>query len=187
MGLLVVAAAPTELGDLSGEALGVGVVRATAATARRLARGEVDGVVLVGTAGALPGGPEIGAVVAARRVSLGSTAAALGLGYVPLAPPPLAGDAGLRARLALPEVDVVTHVAITTDPALADRVAAEASVEHMEAYGVAWACAEAGVPFVAVLGITNRVGPDAHAEWMAHRAEAESAARDAVRRRLLGG
>lgn len=182
-----VAAVAAELGDLDGEALGVGVVRAAAATARLLARRGLRAVVLVGSAGALPGGPPVGAVVCAASVRLGSTAARLGLGYVPQAPPVLATDAALRSRLGLPALPVVTNLAITTDPALAAALAADAAVEHMEAYGVAWACAEAGVPFVAVLGIANRVGPDAHGEWITHRAAAEAAVREAVRSRLGAG
>lgn len=186
MARLLVAAVPAELGPLPGLALGVGLVRATAALARHLAGARPDAVILVGTAGSLPGGPPVGAVIAARRLVPGAPAASLGLGYVPLPCPPLEADPALRRALRLPEADVVTNVAITTDPRLADALAAEASVEHMEAYGAAWACAEAAVPFAAVLGITNRVGPDAHAEWRAHRAAAEAAARAAVASLLDG-
>lgn len=177
----VVAAVSAELGDLDGVALGVGVVPAGVAAARLLATDRPDAVVLVGTAGAY-GDVPIGAVVAARRVGLVSGTATLGLGYVPLAPPPLATDPALRAALALPEADVATLVAITTDPALAGRIGADWQIEHMEAYGVAAACAAAGVPFVAVLGVTNRVGPAAHAEWKANRDACQRAAVAAVAR-----
>jgi purine-nucleoside phosphorylase len=76
---------------------------------------------------------------------------------------------------------VVCCTAITTDPGVAGALAAEGDVEHMEAFGVAWACARAGVPFAAVLGITNAVGPNAHAEWKANRAAAQAAAVIAAR------
>ena len=46
----------------------------------------------------------------------------------------------------------------------------------MEAYGAALACQDAGVPFCVVLGVANQVGPEAHAQWKAHRVEAEQAA-----------
>ena len=36
------------------------------------------------------------------------------------------------------------------------------------------------MPFVAVLGVANVVGPTAHEEWRANRALAEAAAREAV-------
>ncbi len=181
----LVAAVREELGELDGVALGVGVVPAGIAAARLLERERPDAVVLVGTAGAY-GDLPIGAVIAARRVGLVSGTATLGHGYVPLAPPPLVTDGALRGRLNLPEADVATLVAITTDPALATRLAADWAVEHMEAYGVAAACAGAGVPFAAVLGITNRVGPGAHAEWRANRDACQRAAVAAVAR-LVGG
>jgi len=53
-------------------------------------------------------------------------------------------------------------------------------VEHLEAYGVACACAGADVPFLAILGITNLVGPDAHVQWLTHRNQAQDAARRAA-------
>ena len=52
--------------------------------------------------------------------------------------------------------------------------------EHLEAIGVALACKERGIPFVAVLGISNTVGADAHVQWLTHRDEAQQAARRAV-------
>jgi purine-nucleoside phosphorylase len=180
----VVAAVAEELGDLQGSALGVGMLPAGIAMARLLANERPDAVVLLGTAGAYASGPEIGQVVAARTVGLVSGTAALGKGYVPRAPGPIETDPALRGGL--PEVDVATLVAITIDPALATLVGAHWQVEHMEAYGVAAACAAVGVPFGAVLGITNRVGPDAHAEWKAHRVAAQAAAVGAVARLLAG-
>lgn len=179
----VVAAVREELGGIDGAALGVGVVPAGIAAARLLSAERPDAVVLVGTAGAY-GDVPVGAVMAARRVGLVSGTATLGLGYVPLAPAPLDTDAALRAALALPEADVATLVAITTDPALAGRIGTDWQIEHMEAYGVAAACAAAGVPFAAVLAVTNRVGPAAHAEWRANRESCQRAAVAAVARVL---
>ena len=54
-------------------------------------------------------------------------------------------------------------------------------MEHLEAYGVAIACQHAGIAFTAVIGISNFVGPDAHAQWLTHRDAAQEAARQAVR------
>ncbi|MEZ5397942.1 MAG: hypothetical protein R2724_34960 [Bryobacterales bacterium] len=98
----------------------------------------------------------------------------------PLPPPVLDADPALLDALALPRVSVLTVGAITTDSALVASFARDWAVEHLEAYAVAWACREAGVPFVAVLGIANVVGPDAHAQWLANRAAAEQAARAAA-------
>ncbi len=174
MDVLLVAAVVEEFEGRAGHALGVGMVRAAARMARLLAEQRPRHVVLVGTAGAYPvhGAPVIGEVVTAASVALASGTASLGLGYVPLAPPPVS---------AVPVPGLAPHAvlcctAITSDPSLAARLGFLATVEHMEAYGAALACADAGVSFSAVLGITNVVGPDAHAQWKAHRAQAEAAA-----------
>ncbi len=182
----LVAAVGDELGPLPGTVLGVGLVAAAASAARLLATDRPDAVVLIGTAGRLGDGPRVGTVIVAGEVALGSAAAALGLGYVPRRPGPIAADPGLVERIGLPTARVLTNLAITTDPALAERFAAEGQVEHMEAYAVAYACADAGVPFAAVLGITNEVGPGAHAEWLRHRLSVQAAVQ-AVAARIVGG
>lgn len=185
--ILLVAAAPQELGDLRGEVLGVGPVVAAAAMARILAPNPPQGVVMVGTAGAYPGGPPVGTVVKARRVGLADGAAASGLGYTPRPPPPIPADPRLLARLDAELADVLTVGAVTTDLTLAGRLSDGWQVEHLEAYGAAWACAAAGVPFVAVLGIANDVGPAAHAQWLTHRNAAQDAARAVVRHWAASG
>lgn len=175
------AAVPAELGDLPGRAVGIGLVAAAVATARLLAEARPERVVLVGSAGAFPGsGLAPGQAVVGGRLGLGAAAVTLGLGYQPGAAAPLRAPA--VAGVDAPVADVLTNLAITTDPGLVAAFAAEWSVEHMETFGVAWACREAGVPFVPVLGIANRVGPDAHAEWKAWRDRAEAAARVLARR-----
>jgi purine-nucleoside phosphorylase len=180
MPTIVVAAVAEELGDLRGYVLGVGPIVAAVNAARLLARVRPTGVALVGTAGVYEGGPAIGSVVAASRVGWAAGSAVSGLGYVPVPPPPLDCDPELLKALDLPAVPVLTTPAITTDRDLARRFAKEWAVEHLEAYGVALACREERVPFVAVFGIANEVGPDAHAQWLLHRDAAQGAARRAL-------
>jgi len=188
-GTLYVAAVDAELGDLRARgreavALGVGMLAAGVRMAELLAerRGRLPvRVVLLGTAGAYPdadGAPlhPLGGVVTATRVGLASASAATGRGYVPL--PPDAVEC-VPVEGVAPAV-VACCTAITTDPAAARALGAIAGVEHMELFGVAHACARVGVPVMAVLGVTNLVGPEAHAQWKAHRAQAEAAARAAV-------
>ena len=183
--MLVMAAAREELGPLDGEVVGVGPVTAAARAAAILARVKPSAVVLVGTAGAYPGGPSIGAAIASSRLGLSYGVAAMGLGYVPRAPTAIDGDPEMLARLDCDKHAVLTVGAVTTDPTLARRLADGWTVEHLEAFGVALACKEAGVPFVACLGIANDVGPDAHVQWLSHRDAAQEAARQAARA-LLG-
>jgi purine-nucleoside phosphorylase len=155
----------------------VGPVVAGIAAARWLEREHPEAVVLVGTCGAYGERPGTGEVVVGEHLGLASVAAVLGAGYAPLAPPPIAGSSRLLDALPAARARVLTVQAITTAPALVDIFATAWDVEHMESFAVARACADAGVPFVPVLGVANRVGPDAHAEWKANRAKAEAAAR----------
>ncbi|MCK6507245.1 futalosine hydrolase [Myxococcota bacterium] len=184
--ILVLAAVAEELGPLPGRTVGVGPVVAAASTARILCELRPDAVVLIGTAGSYRGGPPVGQACAARRVGLADGAATMGLGYVPRPPPPLPCDPRLLARAGVPAVDVLNTGAITTDPVLAARLADGWQVEHLEAYGVAAACAAAQVPFVALLGIANQVGPDAHAQWLTHRNAAQDSAREAANALIAG-
>jgi purine-nucleoside phosphorylase len=162
--LLLVAAAREELGELDGFVLGVGPVVAAARAATLIAERRPDYVVLIGTGAAYPGGPPIGTAVAATRVGLSYGVAAMGLGYVPRPPAPVLADEALLARLDLPRHHVLTTGAVTTDLTLAERISDGYTVQHLEAFGVADACRQAGVPFVAVVGVANEVGPDAHTQ-----------------------
>jgi nucleoside phosphorylase len=178
--LLIVSATREELGDLPGQPLGLGAVVSAATMGALVERERPDAVVMLGTGGAYRGGPALGTAVAGRRFGLSAGVAALGLGYVPHPPSPIEADLGLLSLLTLPRVDVLTVQAITTDADLADRLSDGWQMEHMETYGAAWACARAGVPFAAVLGITSQVGPEAHTQWLLHRHEAQACARAAV-------
>ncbi len=178
--LLLVAAVKEELADLNGEAIGIGPVISAVRMARLIAARQPSGVILIGTAGAYAGGPAIGKACKALRVGLADGSAAMGLGYTPRPPPPVLGDRRLLSRIDLPVCDVLTVGAVSTDLTMARRLSDGWQVEHLEAYGAAAACAEAGIPFAAVLGISNKVGPEAHAQWLAHRNQAQLAARNAV-------
>jgi nucleoside phosphorylase len=184
--MLVLAAVTEELGALDGETVGIGPVVAAAQAGALLARLRPDRVLMIGTCGVYSGTAlSIGMAVMARRIGLSYGVAAMGLGYVPRAPEPIDCAADLLKATSLPQADVLTTGAITTDPVLAERLADHWEVEHLESFGVALACQRANIPFNAILGITNDVGPTAHAQWLAHREEAQEAARQAVRL-LLG-
>lgn len=183
--MLVLAAVDEELGDLPGIAVGIGPVAAAATAAAVLAERRPSAVVLIGTCGAYRSGPPIGTVVVADRVGLSFGVAAMGLGYVPRPPAPIACATDLVAGVVGPRLSVLTCGAVTTDPVLADRLSDGWACEHLEAFGVAFACQAAGVPFAAVLGVANVVGPDAHVEWLTHRETAQAATRAAIRP-LLG-
>jgi purine-nucleoside phosphorylase len=168
--------------------VGIGLVASALGAAEVLRRGP-SAVIFSGTCGAYPGGPATLEVAVSRRIHLVSPLAVEGRAHLPARlSPPIDGAEGLGASLVSAgavAVDVATTLAVTTDEGLARAIAGTGClVEHMEAYAVAAACERAGVPFVAVLGVANVVGPNAHAEWKANHEEAARRAALVVRRAL---
>jgi futalosine hydrolase len=203
MNLLVVAAWGPELERFQAlaraaqartAAVGVGLVEASIGTTRLLAPGAgappPEAVVLIGTCGALPGsglGP--GDVVSVARARLVDVAVLAGRADLPPPMPAVAeADGLLRARLA-PRAQGVTALAtlgITTDDALAAELAPHGAIEHLEVFAVARACAAAGVPWCAVLGVANPVGAAGRAAWRANHVMASARAAEVVCDALLG-
>jgi len=161
---------------------GIGAVAAAAGAAEAIARARPRAVVFVGTAGSYGDTPAIGAVAVARRIILAATAVLRGEAYLPgPMPHELTTDAGLRRALRRSRrthvADIATTLGITRRRPLATRLSATgATVENLEAFAVGRAAARANVPFAAVLGIANRVGPRAHREWLANAGAATSGA-----------
>ncbi|HEY8039596.1 MAG TPA: hypothetical protein VIF15_07370 [Polyangiaceae bacterium] len=173
--------------DVVGRVVGIGLPMAAAGAAMQLAELRPRTVVLIGTCGAYVGsGLVLGDVVAARRIRLASLSAADGVAQFP-EPMSVVCDAhpgtlGALVRAGAQEADVATTLAITVDDAAAARIsrATMAQAEHLEAHGVATACAARGIPFGAALGVANFVGSRAREEWRAHHRQAAAAAADRV-------
>jgi nucleoside phosphorylase len=175
--------------DVALEAIGVGTIDAAVGAANAIARVRPRRVIFVGTAGVYPGAARtftIGAAAVAGELGLVSTATLRGDAYHPA---PLVATAeatpALRDRLARASADgaatpvarVACPLAITHTMALARRIAATgAALENLEAFAVARAASMARVPFAVVLGVSNVVGPKAHAEWRANHLGASRAA-----------
>lgn len=184
--MLVLAAVSEELGDLPGETVGIGPVVAAANAARLLEKHRPSGVLMVGTCGVYPNCPHpIGSAILGLEVGLSYGVAAMGLGYVPRAPKPVSCQTWPLFDGTFATAKVLTTGAITTDETLAGRLSDQWDVEHLEAFGVAYACQQMGIPFSVILGIANDVGPNAHVQWLTHREEAQEAARIAAKK-LLG-
>lgn len=169
---------------------GIGLVEAGIGAARAIADTRPDAVIFVGTAGLYPGKRDslaVGGAVVARQVSLISFAALRDQAYFPPAlPDTLETDLPLRRALArfgkIPVADVACPLAITTARVAARGVATSTrcAVENLEAFAIARAARTAQLPFAAVLGLSNKVGPTAHAEWKGFADAASAAACDAV-------
>jgi futalosine hydrolase len=199
MRTLVAAAYPPELerlaalvplamarGQVMARAVGVGLVAAAAGAERAISELAPERVLLVGTAGALPGsGLAIGDVVVVAQARL----VVREVEYVPgIMATEVAADAGLVGEIArglgVRAITVASPIGITAGDAEAARLGGQAEVEQLECFAVLAAAARAGVPATAVLAIANTVGGRAAEEWRMHRVAAEAAAQAALARLL---
>jgi len=195
---LVLAAWPPELAELrrllkrrltrrqvvAGVA-GVGLVEAAIGATAAIAQVKPEAVIFVGTAGLYPNRrPDLAmaGAVAARRLVLSAEGVTTGDAYLPPALPATQETTLALRRIAaaagLLMADVACPLAITSRPAVVGRRARvpTCDLENLEAFAVARAAAAAGLPFAAILGISNTVGPSAHAAWKRNATRAASAA-----------
>jgi purine-nucleoside phosphorylase len=171
-------------------AAGVGAVDAAIGAALAISSWKPRRVIFVGTAGLYvpgrtsPAALAPGATSVATQLVLVSTAVLRGDGYAP-APMIDRVDASrdlttalLQASAGASPVVAACPLAITRTPALGRRIARAtgARVENLEGFSVGRAAQKAGVPFAAVFGISNHVGPGAHTQWRTHHAAASRAA-----------
>jgi futalosine hydrolase len=178
--------------DVRACPVGVGLVHAAVGTTLALGTHGPRAVVLVGTCGAYPeSGLGIGQVVISRRILLSDPGAAEGrAGFPEVMSRQLSAHGTLAGVMAGSEallVDVATTMAVTTDDALALSLGHHGAVEHLEAFAVASACDQAGVPFVAALGVANRVGSTGRTEWRTNHLAAGRAAARLVIARIEAG
>jgi nucleoside phosphorylase len=183
---LLLAAFPPELAGLDAAppagwdvaCTGVGAVTAAVATARLVALRAPRRVLFVGTCGAYDDRLAPGDLLAAEAAIATSLDELLGRGYRPGAE---------RVRwpstwtLPFPAHAVAVPPAVTRTEEGARALAQVAAAEHLELSGVFAACAAAGVPAAAALGVANRVGPRAHEEWSANHARVSAAVVAALR------
>jgi nucleoside phosphorylase len=195
---LVLAAWPPELAELHrllkreplgkrvvARAAGVGLIEAAIGATAAIAEVKPEAVIFVGTAGLYPNRrPDfaLAGVAAARRLVLSADGVTTGDAYLPPALPAAQETTLALRRIAaatgLLMADVACPLAITSRPAPAGRRAhtPTSDLENLEAFAVARAAALAGLPFAAILGISNIVGPSAHAEWKRNATRAAAAA-----------
>jgi len=171
--------------------VGVGMVEAGIATARLIDQHQPSTVLLVGTAGVYPGQSTelvLDRAAIAQRICLLPQLLPGKHAFLPAVVPTEARSSpalarALRKATALPHADVACPLGITAT-ARAAKTAAEISgcaLENLEAFAVARAAAVARVPFAAIVGIANHVGPSGHREWEKHaKAAAENACRAVV-------
>jgi nucleoside phosphorylase len=203
---LVVAAWPPELAHLRASlpglpaqlrqrvtlaCVGVGMVESGIAAARLIDKHQPSAVLLVGTAGVYPGqSPELvlDSVAVAGRIRLLPQILASKHAFLPAIVPTEARSSPSLVRALcraahLPRADVACPLGITATAKAATAAAklSACALENLEAFAVARAAALAKIPFAAILGIANHVGPSGHREWEKHaRAAARSACQAVV-------
>src|SRR5512137_2749988 len=138
---------------------GIGALAAALETVRLVVLHRPARVLFVGTCGAYDARLAVGDVVAAARAIATSVEEAEGRAYRPAAE---TTRWVATWALPLPAHDVTVPPANTLTEAGAAALARIAAVENLEVSGVLAACAAAGVPAGAALGVANRVGPGAH-------------------------
>jgi futalosine hydrolase len=166
--------------ELNMDAVGIGPVDAAVGMTQCISKHRAEHVLLVGTCGAAPGSRlAIGDVVVGSHALLVDPATVEGRAALPYGTEPILLDASMAEALqragAAPS-KIVCPLGITTDDALATRLATIGDVEHLEAYAVARACELASIPCTVVLGIANIVGSSGREEWRAHHIAASARA-----------
>jgi purine-nucleoside phosphorylase len=161
---------------------GIGAISSAVETARLVRELRPSRVLFLGTCGAYDDRLAVGSFVAAASALATSVEEAEGRAYRP--------EAERRRwpatwQLPLPAHDVAVPPAITATAEGARTLARLAAVENLEITGVFAACGAAGVPVAAALGVANRVGPGAHAEWKREHARVSAALVEALRRTVL--
>lgn len=141
---------------------GIGAITAAVETARLLREHRPGRLLFVGTCGAYDDRLSVGDVLSAGRAIATSVEEVEGRAFRPAAETTRWPATWI---LPLPAHVVAVPPAITATDAGARALARIASAENLELAGVFAACAAAGVPAAAALGVANRVGPGAHAEW----------------------
>jgi purine-nucleoside phosphorylase len=173
---LLLAAFPPELAglDLHPPAgwrvgcTGLGALTAAVTTARLLTALTPSRVLFVGTCGAYDQRLAVGSLLQASDALAVSLDVLEGRAYRPgqevqrwpatLAP----------SLLPFPALSVAVTPGITRTQEGARCLAGFAAAEHLELTGVFAACHDAGIPCGAALAVANRVGPEAHGQWLAN-------------------
>jgi futalosine hydrolase len=191
------ARAPELARPVVARTVGVGLVEAALGAARAIADERPWAVVFIGTAGAYPDTGRtlaVGSAVSIRRLTLLSHSVARGDGYFPRPlPTEAATDPALRDAIekaaALPWANLACPLAITRSLAAGRRAEGDAAplLENLEGFAVARAAAAASLPFAAVVGVANAVGPRGHHQWKRSAATAAASACDALIRWLQAG
>lgn len=189
--------------SVRAKTVGIGMPAAGASMGRRIVQLSPRAVVLVGSCGIYPGRGDLAGrstvqpldILVAERAVLVDPAVLQQRGAFPepmqVSVQPDAGlGLGLSAQAERARRCVIgTTLSITTDDALATEIGKSGAcdAENLEVFAVALACAQADIPFAAVLGVTNVVGSTGRVDWNRFQRQAAVSVAELVLRWLHNG
>ena len=168
--------------------MGVGPVAAALGASRWLERLQPQALLLAGTAGVYPGaGLALGSVAQVAGAMQLDAACELGLARYPLFGQ---GERVLAlpwpGGLPLAQVGCLWGLTLDADLALSLSQGHQIQLENMEAFALGKAAQAFGLPWSAVLGVSNEVGPGGHEQWKRFREQAQNAVLQACLPQILG-
>lgn len=125
-------------------------------------------IIGIGTAGIINSKYKIGEVVVGKKVSVESKVFKKGSTFCPPCSLslPRAQSRGLLCP-ELPSVSIYAPQEVSkTEVCRAQLAKTGHDVENLEAYAFAFVAKKFKIPFISILGLTNRVGPMGHVEWV---------------------
>jgi nucleoside phosphorylase len=166
--------------------VGIGLVASAIGTTRAIAASRPEGVLLIGTAGLYPTvkvQPALGQAAIIHQICLlpdlsNGTHAFLPARMNRACIVPKRHIEPFARAASIPILNVACPVGITHSAEAARAIAREsgADLENLEAYAVYQAARAASLPFIALLGISNQVGPKGHRQWLNYRKQAAATA-----------
>lgn len=141
---------------------GVGSIEAAANLARYLETSNVENVIFLGSCGASDTDIELLSLVVSSNVHLSERSLVEEDSYLPeIMSKELAASSGLLGLFSGVNVGIFySATGITCFEGFF-----EDAFENLELFGIATACSQKDIPWVAVSCVTNHVGPNAHSEW----------------------
>lgn len=176
--------------NIATATLGVGLVSASSRISSILEYLSVSQILFTGTCGVLTPSPiSIGDIVRARGIYSGDVEAFDGKNYAPdVMPTSVIPARFMTPKSPLQDCDVFSPLAITHSESgasiLRQRFPAGVT-ENLECFAVAWNAAQRGIPFEAIMGVTNIIGSTGHAEWLTHHERVSTAVQEWIQFSLI--
>lgn len=165
--------------------VGIGAIAAASTTTTLIAHHHPTHILFTGTCGILtPSSISIGDIVRAKTIYSGDIGALSGDNHLPeVMNTPITPTQFITPKNKIPQYDVFCPLAIThseTGAALLRHNFPSGVAESLECFAVAWCAVQHQIPFEALLGVSNTIGPNGHAEWKDHHEHVSRATQEQI-------